>query len=97
MPQPFSLQQARERLKDLPGWRLQPGNTIERTVTTQGFMQAVALINAIAKIAEQQNHHPDLHLTGYKQLRIELCTHDAGGLTENDFEQARRINLLVPQ
>ncbi len=68
---------------------------IEREFITKGFTAAVSIINGIAKIAEAQNHHPDIHLTGYKKLKVQLTTHDAGGLTDNDFKQAALINELV--
>ena len=61
------------------------------------FMAAIALINSIAEIAEKEDHHPDLHLTGYRNLRIELSTHSIGGLCENDFILAAKINELPKQ
>ena len=60
----------------------------------KNFTAAVRLINKIAEIAESENHHPDIHLTGYRKLRIELTTHALGGLTENDFIVAAKINVL---
>ena len=57
-------------------------------------MAAVDLINRIAKIAESENHHPDLHVTSYRNLKIDLSTHALGGLTENDFILAAKINAL---
>ena len=58
------------------------------------FMSAINLIKGIAKIAENARHHPDVHLTDYRKLRVELTTHDVGGLSENDFIVAGKINDL---
>ena len=55
-------------------------------------MAAVGFINKIAAIAEGEDHHPDLRLTGYRKLRIDLSTHAIGGLSENDFILAAKIN-----
>jgi len=52
------------------------------------------LRDRIAKVAQKENHHPDLHLTGYRKLRVELSTHAIGGLSENDFILAARIERL---
>lgn len=87
---------AQQLLEDVPGWELADGNLIRKTVTCKGFLDAVGLIQKIAPIAEAEDHHPDLHLTGYKRLTIELSTHAIGGLTENDFILAAKINELLP-
>jgi len=56
------------------------------------FVQAISLVNQIAEIAEDEQHHPDLHLTGYRHLEIVLTTHAIGGLSENDFIVAAKID-----
>ena len=58
------------------------------------FKAAVAFVNSIASVAEAEGHHPDLHLTGYRKLRVDLATHAVGGLTENDFILAAKIDRL---
>ena len=58
------------------------------------FMAAVGFIDAIARTAQSQQHHPDLHLTGYRKLVVELSTHEAGGLTGKDFVLAVMIDTL---
>ena len=67
---------------------------IHQDYMMKNFMSAVKFINSIAAIAESENHHPDLHLVGYRKLRVELSTHALGGLTENDFIVAAKINTL---
>lgn len=87
---------ARKLLADVPGWELVDGTLIRKTVTCKHFLEAVGLIQKIAPIAEADDHHPDLHLTGYKRLTIELSTHAIGGLSENDFILAAKINEILP-
>ena len=90
--------EARRRLAKLPGWFLAPnGKSIRRDVALKDFLAAVALIRRIAARAEKLGHHPDLHLTGYRKLKIVLSTHDAGGLTFKDFRLAARINVLAAE
>lgn len=60
----------------------------------KNFMAAVSLIRRIASLAEAADHHPDLHLTGYRRLKIELTTHSEGGLTKKDFSLAAKIERL---
>ena len=82
-------------LRDLTGWELVEGKQIRKTLTCKDFMDAVATIQKIAPIAEAEDHHPDLHLTGYRKLTIELSTHSIGGLSENDFIVAAKIDQLL--
>ena len=93
--EPLPASAAQQLLEDVSGWELIDGKLIRRTVTCQNFLDAVGLIQKIAPIAEAEDHHPDLHLTGYKRLTIELSTHSIGGLSENDFILAAKINQLL--
>jgi 4a-hydroxytetrahydrobiopterin dehydratase len=79
------------------GWELVEGKRIRKTVTCQHFLDAVGLIQQMAPIAEAEDHHPDLHLTRYKQLTIELSTHAIGGLSENDFILAAKLDAILPR
>ena len=84
-----------EYLPSLPGWELSAdGKSIARPFFMKDFLSAVRLIQRIAEIAEAQDHHPDIHLTGYRKLKIELSTHAIGGLSENDFILAAKIETL---
>ncbi|OGW85110.1 MAG: pterin-4-alpha-carbinolamine dehydratase [Omnitrophica bacterium RIFCSPHIGHO2_02_FULL_46_11] len=92
---PFSLAQAKEAVRQIPGWILaNDGKSISREFAMKNFLAAVHLIGLIAEVAEGEDHHPDLHLTGYRKLRIELATHSIGGLSENDFILAAKIDEL---
>ena len=83
------------RLKHLESWDLS-GNakSIFKEYLMKDFMAAVRFIERIAKVAEAEGHHPDLHLSGYRKLRIEISTHAIGGLSENDFILAAKIDKL---
>lgn len=87
--------QANQYLPSLPDWKLSSdGKTIRAEYLMKNFMSAVKLIQAIAQVAESENHHPDIHLTGYRKLAVELSTHAIGGLSENDFIVAAKIAQL---
>ena len=87
--------QAEAHLKNLPDWKLSSdAKLISADYRMKNFVSAVMLINRIADIAEQNNHHPDIHLTSYRNLRIELSTHAIGGLSENDLILAAKISEL---
>jgi len=83
-------------LQQLSGWSVvEPDGhlVLTKTFRFKGFMPGVDLINRIAPIAEAEGHHPDLHLS-YGSLKVELWTHAAGGLTENDFVLAAKIDQI---
>ena len=92
---PMTAQQARVPLKKADGWHLSDdGKMIYREYVMKDFMASIDLINHIARVAESLEHHPDIHLTGYRKLRIELTTHDISGLSADDFIAANKINHL---
>ena len=93
--EPLPLGAAQLLLKDVKGWELVEGTAIRKTITCKDFLDAVWLIQKIAPIAEAEDHHPDLHLTRYKRLTIELSTHAISGLSENDFILAAKIDQLL--
>jgi len=87
--------QAKELLRALPGWTLASnGKSIRKEWLMKDFVAAVRLIDRIKDVAEADGHHPDLHLTGYRRLAVELFTHAIGGLSENDFILAAKIEKL---
>jgi 4a-hydroxytetrahydrobiopterin dehydratase len=87
--------EVKAHMGEIPGWVLaQDGKSIERAFTLKNFVACVDLINRIKDIAEDEMHHPDLHLTGYKNLKVVLYTHALGGITENDLIVAAKINQL---
>ena len=90
--EPLPVSAAQALLQDLRGWELVAGKALRKTVTCRNFVDAVNLIQHIVPIAEAEDHHPDLHLTNYRKLTIELSTHAIGGLSENDFILAAKID-----
>ncbi len=72
-----------------PGWRME-GDSLIRELTFASFPQAVEFVNRVADLAEREDHHPDIAIR-YKGVRLDLTTHDEGGVTERD---ARMIGLL---
>ncbi len=91
---PLPESAAKVLLGELKGWELSGGKAIRKTVVCKNFLDAVALIAKIAPVAEAEDHHPDLHLTNYKKLTIELSTHAINGLSENDFILAAKLDQL---
>ena len=95
MGQPLPKAEAEKFLEKIREWRMsEDGKMISRDYVMKNFAAAVKLINGVADIAEREDHHPDIHLTGYRKLRIDLSTHAVGGLSENDFIVAAKINEL---
>ena len=81
-------------LQELPGWSVVESEghlQLTRTFKFKGFMPGVDLVNRIAGIAEEEGHHPDLSL-GWGYLTVQLWTHTAGGLTDNDFILAAKVD-----
>ena len=79
----------------LPGWSLVDGrDAIARGFQFRDFSEAWGFMNRVALLAESQGHHPDWSNV-WNRVRIELSTHDAGGLTDNDVTLARAINALL--
>jgi 4a-hydroxytetrahydrobiopterin dehydratase len=87
--------QVRDLLGLVPGWQLAPdGKRIRREWKVKDFMEGMAFFHRVAEIAESEDHHPDLHLVGYRNVAIEIWTHAVGGLTENDFILAAKIDTV---
>ena len=89
------LEDAGRYLEELSGWELSgDGKRIRREWTAKSFLAAMDFFQRVAELAEDEGHHPDLHLTGYRNATVELTTHAIGGLSENDFVLAAKINDL---
>ncbi|WP_422925393.1 4a-hydroxytetrahydrobiopterin dehydratase [Singulisphaera sp. PoT] len=91
----LSSDRANALLASVEGWELaDEGRSIRRKWTAKNFVAAIEFFNAIAELAEKEGHHPDLHLEGYRKVTVEISTHAIGGLSENDFILASKINQL---
>lgn len=93
----YSRDEAAEQLKQLRGeWTMSDdGKMISRKWKLKNFVAAMDLVNAVGRLAEEEQHHPDLHITGYRNLRVDLTTHAIDGLSENDFILAAKIDSLA--
>ncbi|WCE93362.1 4a-hydroxytetrahydrobiopterin dehydratase [Acidithiobacillus ferriphilus] len=80
-------------LQDLSGWRLD-GHTLRRDCHFKNFYETMAFVNAVAWIANREDHHPDMEI-GYGRCVVRYSTHAIDGLTANDFICARQINALL--
>ena len=92
---PFTSEQIAEHLAALPEWKLSDdGKLIRRKYKFKDFVTAMAFLQRVGELAEAEGHHPDLHLTGYKNAAVELTTHAIGGLSANDFIVAAKVDRL---
>jgi 4a-hydroxytetrahydrobiopterin dehydratase len=92
---PLATDEVHALLAGVRSWELSgDGQRIRRRWVARNFMAAIDFFNRVAAVAEAQGHHPDLHLEGYRNVTVELWTHAIGGLSENDFILAARINEL---
>ena len=91
----MSPQEAEEQIRQLDGWTLtRGGDWIEKRWTARNFMAGMRFFSEVARVAEEEGHHPDLHIEGFRNVRIEISTHAIGGLSENDFILAAKIDEL---
>ncbi|HIK31484.1 MAG TPA: 4a-hydroxytetrahydrobiopterin dehydratase [Oscillatoriales cyanobacterium M59_W2019_021] len=84
--------QIQERASQLPNWTVD-GKTLTRTWTFENFIQAIEFVNRLVDPAERAGHHPDISIS-YNKVNVSLTTHDAGGLTDKDFELAGVLSDL---
>ena len=92
---PLTEEAAGELLTRTPGWRLeQDGRRLTRRFEFADFVEAIRFVNRVADLAEQQGHHPDIAIH-WNAVDLVLWTHKIGGLHENDFILAAKVNRLV--
>lgn len=89
---PLTDEQADELLAGLEGWARE-GKAITKTFSFRNYYQTMAFVNASAYISHREDHHPDL-LVGYKSCAVTYTTHAMGGLSENDFICAAKLDAL---
>jgi 4a-hydroxytetrahydrobiopterin dehydratase len=92
---PCPLPFVTEQLEKLPGWYLANQNQrIRKDWTLKNFVESLDFFNRVGEVAEAEAHHPDLHLESYNKVSIEIWTHAIGGLSENDFILAAKIDQI---
>ena len=82
-------------LQQLPGW-WREGEVLVRTYRRRDWADAVAFVNVIAPEADRRNHHPDVCITGYRNVTVRLTSHDEGGITKRDVDLATWIEAAAP-
>ncbi len=93
----MSEQTANELLQQVPGWSIMYDDgkaKLHRSWKVKSFKKGLELFQCVSDIAETEGHHPDLHLVGWNNVSIDIWTHSIGGLSENDFILAAKINAL---
>jgi 4a-hydroxytetrahydrobiopterin dehydratase len=90
---PMTNEEAQRWLAAVPEWRL-AGREIERTFEHASYAATIAFVNAVAQLAEAEDHHPDM-LVGYRRCTVRFSTHRTGGLSLNDFVCAAKVDALV--
>ncbi len=94
---PLDQNEAEKLLAQTPGWELlEQGKRIERTYKLKNFREALAFVDRVGALAEDQGHHPDIRF-GWGYATISLHTHKIKGLHENDFIMAAKIDRLAPE
>ena len=89
----MSENEVKDRLAGLPGWERE-GDALVREFQFANFVGSVDFVNRITPVAEDMNHHPDLSIS-WNKVKVSLSTHSEGGITENDFQLATKIDSLA--
>ncbi len=89
----LSLAKITEALAEVPGWQMLNGELV-REFSFTDFREAMSFVNAVAPLAEEAGHHPDIDIR-YNKVRLALISHDAGGITELDFSLARHVSRML--
>lgn len=91
---PLEGEELASLLDELPsGWRAVDEHHLEKTFEFEDFVSALDFVNGVGELAEDQGHHPDIHLT-WGEATIQIWTHAIDGLSENDFILAAKIEQL---
>jgi len=89
---PLSESEISVHLASVPSWQIQKGELV-RTFTFKDFRGSLAFVNKVGELAEKAGHHPDIDIR-YNKVRLALVTHDAGGITDKDFELAASADAI---
>ena len=91
---PLSPEEVERYLAQIPGWKIEDG-VVRRKLMWPEFRSLIAFVNRLADLAEEEQHHPDFLVYGYRRMRLDFATHSIGGLSLNDFIMAARVNKLL--
>ncbi|MDJ0624871.1 MAG: 4a-hydroxytetrahydrobiopterin dehydratase [Candidatus Caenarcaniphilales bacterium] len=95
----LTLEEINKEIQKYTGWKLIEGlgtepNIIQKEFSFNKYLEGIGFVHKVAQKAEEANHHPDI-LIKYAKVIVSISTHDAGGVTEKDFQLAQKIDLLV--
>ncbi len=90
--QPLSSSESQTFLKEMNQWSLLEDKKIQKDYKFKNFKEAMNFVNKISEIAEEEGHHPDIYLHNWNKVTVTLSTHSIGGLSENDFIVAAKID-----
>ena len=91
---PLPPAEAEKLLSQVKDWEFTDGKKIEKNFKFKDFKEAMGFVNKVADLAEGEGHHPDIIVHGWNKVRLELSTHAIGGLSENDFILAAKIDNI---
>lgn len=95
---PLTKAEAETYLHEVPGWApSDDGKWVSKEWRFGDFKEAMGFVNRVASLAEEENHHPDIRVFAYRKVRLDLSTHAIGGLSENDFILAAKVNALADE
>lgn len=92
---PLTAEQIQPLIAEIQGWTVQDNLRLFKEYSFKNFSEALAFVNKVGTVAESEGHHPDINLHDYKKVTIMLWTHATGGLSENDFIVAAKIDATV--
>ena len=87
-------EQRRRYENEIPDWKIVDDVKIEKEFKFKNFIVALNFVNKVGEIAEKMNHHPNIYLHGWNKVKLTLTTFATGGLTSNDFLEAKKINAI---
>lgn len=90
---PLAEDKVKELLPQIPNWTLEEGKLV-RKFKFKNFKEAIAFVNKVADLAEAENHHPNILIFGYRNVKFTFFTHTIKGLSENDFIMAAKVDKL---
>ena len=92
---PLTVEHIKPMLAEISGWSVVESKLIEKEYKFKNFKESVSFINKVAEIAEGEGHHPDILLHDFRKVKVMLSTHAIGGLSENDFIVAAKIDNSI--
>lgn len=93
--EPLKKEECEELLKQIKNWELIDYKKLSKNVESKDFKEAIEFVNKVADLAESEGHHPDILIYQWNKVKIEIYTHAIGGLSENDFILAAKIDKVL--